>query len=149
MTIKSSAPKFLNELKAQLDARPAMSDVVVRTGPIGDTQGRNAIEMASIDAEYEWASQGTKAVEERFKLAVVIHGYGRGPDDEIAIRTARDGAFLIMDEVMQAIRDNPHMSGNVRQPLDWNYELDQGWTSSDRFTRIILELHIATRLRST
>ena len=149
MAINSSAPTYMDTLKSVLETRPALSDVVIRTGPIHDSRGRDSLEIIAVDAENTWGALGNKKIDEDYLIEAVIWGYARGVDDESAIKNARDGAFLIFDEMLEAIRDDPRMNNSVRQSIAGAYKLEQGWTSEHRVARLDVEIHITNGLRSS
>lgn len=148
MAINSSAPDYMDTLRTTLQARPALADVVVMTGPIHDSRGKDSLELIGIEADNNWGALGNKRIDEDYILTAVIWGYSRGPDDESAIKAARDAAFVIFDELLQVIRADPRLDATVRQSIPASYELEQGWTSEHRVARIDVEIHVTNQLRA-
>ena len=147
MAINSSAPDYMDTLRAMLQARPKLYDVVVVTGPIHDSRGKDSLELIGIESDNTWGALGNKRIDEDYILTAVIWGYARGADEETAIKAARDAAFLIFDELLQVIRETPHLDNTVRQSLPAKYELEQGWTSEQRVARIDIEINVTNQLR--
>ena len=148
MAINSSAPGYMDKLRETLQARPKLSDVLIVTGPIHDSRGKDSLELIGVEADNTWGALGNKRIDESYILTAVIWGYSRGTDDERAIKASRDAAFVIFDELLQVIREDPNLGNTVRQAIPAKYELEQGWTSEQRVARLDVEIHVTNQLRA-
>lgn len=149
MAINSSVPEYLDNLKTLLEARPALIDVVVRTGPVGDTRGKSSLEFTEIEQTHNWGALGGRRIDEEYYINGVIWCYARGVDQEEAIKAVRDNAFAIFDEMLQQIRSDPKVNGTVVQSIPESYTLSQGYTSEQRVASLEFRVRVTNHLRAT
>lgn len=148
MAVNASVPAVFDALKAKLDARPGLSGVLVRTGMLPDQNGKDSLEIHSVDARNEFVALGNRRIDEDYTITGSIWTHRRGIDDETAIKAARDAAFAVYDELLECLRDDPRIDGNVRQSIGGGYQFVQGFDSEKRTARIEFDITIQNEIRA-
>lgn len=146
MAVNASVPAVLKELRTKLQARPGLSDVLVRTGMLPDQRGKDSLEIHSVDARHEFKALGNRRIDEDYTIIGSIWAHRRGVDQEDAIEAARDGAFTVFDELLECLRDDPRIGGNVTQSLAYQYQFGQFYDSEKRIARIDFEVTVKNHI---
>lgn len=148
MAVNASVPAVIDDLKTKLEARPGLADVLVRTGLLPDQHGKDSLEIHSVDARHEFRVLGNRRIDEDYTITGSIWTHRRGVDSETAIKAARDAAFAVYDELLECLRDDPRIDGNVRQSIAGGYQFVQGYDSEKRKARLEFEITIQNEIRA-
>lgn len=140
----SQIPRFLVALREALQAHPALQEVVIATGPLGDglAGAQAAIEFGTAAQTQEWAALGKLARRETFTVTgwVFVVQYGA---DEAVITATRERAYALLDAVAETLWHDPTVGHTVRQAGITRHELQQvitGETGNARGCGILFEI---------
>lgn len=101
--ITTTVGPFLDALAENLRGRPGLDGVNVFTGWVGDQGGLRSIQFESIEATGQWGLIGNRRIFESYDISGFIWFQQPGADEDV-IKSARDGAEAIFNELIQQLR---------------------------------------------
>lgn len=123
----TTIPTFLDALRTALVARAGLSGVNVFTAGVDDrAAGKQAIVLAVTESVAEADYPTVPMVECFEEFGVTGWTWAQAPGSgEDAIKTARDAAFDILEEVADELAGNDTMTGTVRDCRLESWRMDQ------------------------
>lgn len=137
MPISSTIGTALDNLRAQLVARPGLVDVQVVTGPLSSKQtARESIQLGiEIEATQAWGPLGNRRKKEAYPLDGVLFVLCPGAGEE-PIKAARDRALSLLAEIEAQLKADPGIDGAVHESSLVSYVVTQGANEKGRYCGI-------------
>lgn len=152
MTLTSTIPGAIDWLVATLGNVSELANVEVRSAPVPAEEISTLAMLAihgTVENETEWAAVGTRMVDETYTLAGTIDAIGPGKGDAAA-KAARDAAFAVWGEVLQAVLDNPSMDNLLLAAIPELTDFDQYVSlKGDRLATLKFGVRCEARITNT
>ena len=144
----TTVPAFLDALKAQLEARPGLSGVVIATSP----QSEEVIESIEfgfrITGSQNWAAFGQGRRQDHYTVTGIVWIAKDGAGDETASE-ARDRVYELFGELEDQLRSDRYVNGSVPNDVGASItraDFGQWYDDRKRMARMEFDIEVKARI---
>jgi hypothetical protein len=146
--VPTTAPAFLDALKAQLENRENLANVTIATAPTSFDVLESIEYGYQVRGTQAWAALGQHRRKDEYIVSGAIWVAKPGKGEAIA-KQARDRAFVLMGELEEQLQSDPYVNNAVTGDIGAQLtrgDLDQWPGDQQRIARILFEITCKARI---